>query len=251
MAEPLKPEIRIFSDIKTLSTAAAESVSKKIDKSLDEKDIFSMALSGGETPRLLYRYLGTKYRDRVDWQRVHIFWGDERFVPFNDPESNYRTAEKEFLSRVSIPSENIHPVDIHAKDSEAAAGLYEDLLRGFFPRQQIGKSPSFDLVLLGLGEDGHTASLFPDSDALQEKDRWAVAVKAPPVHKTRDRITLTLEAINSSRDVFFLVAGSSKKDVVARILKKPGAYSRKIPASMVRPQNVLTWFLDRDAALGL
>ena len=208
-----------------------------------ENAIFKIALSGGSTPRLLYECLaGTPYRDRFPWSRVHWFWGDERFVPHDDPLSNYRMAQEALFGRAPVPIANIHPIPTEGIGPDAAALAYERELKAFYGAERLDAArPLFDVALLGLGEDGHTASLFPGSAVLGERDRWVAAVIGA---KAEPRITLTYPAIESSRRVAFLVAGSGKREIFAA-LRRGGS---GLPAACVYPTGELTWFLDREAA---
>jgi 6-phosphogluconolactonase len=204
---------------------------------------FAVSLSGGSTPRRLYELLSTpQIASRFPWSRVHWFWGDERFVPHDHPDSNFGMARDAFLSRVSIPAANVHPVPTEGLSPENAAAVYEATLKRFYGAETLGSGPPlFDVTLLGIGEDGHTASLFPDQSALQETQRWVVAViRAMP----QPRITLTYPALDSSRDVAFVVVGRGKREVVARAQ----AGDRTIPAGLVHPVGRLHWFTDRAAA---
>ena len=204
---------------------------------------FAVCLSGGSTPRRLYECLATPpIASRFPWSRVHWFWGDERFVPHDHPDSNYRMARDAFLSRVPVPDDNIHAVPTEGLSPEQAAAAYETTLKRFYGADTLAPDrPLFDVTLLGIGEDGHTASLFPGQPALQETRRWVVAVIGA---KSEPRITLTYPALDSSRDVAFVVTGKEKRDAVARAQ----AGDRAIPAAGVRPVGRLHWFTDRAAA---
>jgi 6-phosphogluconolactonase len=206
---------------------------------------FAVCLSGGSTPRQLYERLAMPaIASRFPWRRAHWFWGDERFVPHDDPDSNYRMARDAFLSRVPIPDGNIHAIPTEGLSPEQAAAAYETILKRFYGADMLAPDrPLFDVTLLGIGDNGHTASLFPGQPALQETKRWAVAVVGA---KSEPRITLTYKALDSSRDVAFLATGEGKRDVVARAR----AGDRTIPAAMVRPVGHLHWFTDRAAASG-
>src|SRR5580704_1342051 len=204
---------------------------------------FSVCLSGGSTPRRLYERLAMPaIASHFPWFRVHWFWGDERFVPHDHPDSNYRMVRDALLSRVPIPSDNIHAIPTEGLSPEQAAATYEATLKGFYGTDVLAPNrPLFDITLLGIGENGHTASLFPGQPALQEKRRWAVAVLGAGA---QPRITLTYPALDSSRDVAFLATGAGKPDVVARAR----AGDRSIPAALVCPIGRLHWFADRAAA---
>ena len=207
--------------------------------------VFAVCLSGGSTPRRLYECLAApEIAPRFPWNRAHWFWGDERFVPHNDRDSNYRMARDAFLSRVPVPEENIHAVTTEGFSPDQAASAYETTLKRFYGADALAPGrPLFDVTLLGIGEDGHTASLFPGQPTLQETRRWAVAVIGA---KAEARITLTYPVLDSSREVAFLVTGKEKRGVVSRVQ----AGDRMLPASAVRPIGRLHWFTDRAAAPG-
>jgi 6-phosphogluconolactonase len=204
---------------------------------------FAVCLSGGSTPRRLYQLLGEgEIASRFPWNRVHWFWGDERFVPPEHPDSNYGMAYAALLSRVAVPTRNIHPIRTGALAPEQAAAAYEATLKQFYGADTVtADRPLFDATLLGIGEDGHTASLFPGQPALDEVRHWVVAVTGA---KSEPRITLTYPVLDSSRDVAFLVAGAKKRDV----LRRARAADRALPAARVRPAGRLHWFADREAA---
>jgi 6-phosphogluconolactonase len=212
---------------------------------LAREGAFAISLSGGSTPRRLYESLAApEIASRFPWSRAHWFWGDERFVPHNHPDSNYRMARDAFLSRVPVPDGNIHAVPTEGLSPDQAATAYEMTLRRFYGADELAPDrPLFDVTLLGIGEDGHTASLFAGQPTLQEMRRWAVAVVGA---KAEPRITLTYPALDSSRDLAFMATGREKRGVVARA--QTG--DRAIPAAMVRPVGRLHWFTDRAASPG-
>jgi 6-phosphogluconolactonase len=231
---------RIFENAEALAHGVAEwlcGLAHASDRS------FAVCLSGGSTPRRLYECLAKpEVASRLPWRRVHWFWGDERFVPHDHPDSDYRMARDAFLSRVPVPHDNIHAVPTEALSPEQSAIAYETTLKRFYGSDQIASDrPLFDVTLLGIGDDGHTASLFPGQAALREMQRWAVAVIGA---KSEPRITLTYPALDSSRDVAFVATGREKRDPVARAQ----AGDRAIPAAGVRPVGRLHWFTDRAAA---
>ena len=202
-----------------------------------------MSLAGGSTPRRLYELLATPdIAQRFPWTRTHWFWGDERFVPHDHPDSNYAMARDAFLSRVRVPDANIHAVPTEGLSPDEAAAAYEMTLKRFYGADTLApERPLFDVTLLGLGDNGHTASLFPGQPALREQRRWVVAVTGAG---TETRITLTYPAINSSREVAFVVTGRAKRSVVARVQ----AGDPTLPAALVRPVGQLHWFTDRAAS---
>jgi 6-phosphogluconolactonase len=205
-----------------------------------------VAISGGSTPRRLYELLGVApYRDQVDWQKVHFFWVDERCVPKEDEASNFKIAFDRLLSKVPIPNENIHRIKSE-EDPEKAARDYEGDMKKFFGASGL---PVFDLVLLGMGEDGHTASLFPGSKSLQERARLAVPVYLGGSYG--NRITLTLPVLDNAAQILFLVAGSSKATVLSEILSD-GKRKGEFPAERIRPvKGRVIWLIDREAAQGV
>lgn len=204
---------------------------------------FAVCLSGGHTPRRLYELLADPpYCGRFPWPRTHWFWGDERFVPHDDARSNYRMARQALLSRAPIPPENIHPIPTEGLDPNAAAAAYEAALRSFYGAERLDPArPLFDVNLLGLGGDGHTASLFPGNATLNEREKWVCAVIGA---KPEARITLTYPTLESSRQVAFLVAGSEKRAILRRL--RSG--DRSLPAARVNPSGTLRIFADAAAA---
>jgi 6-phosphogluconolactonase len=234
-------ESRTFANAETLARDVAEWLCSLAQAS---ERVFAVCLSGGSTPRRLYERLADPpLVSRFPWSRTHWFWGDERFVPHDDRDSNYRMARDAFLSRVPVSDDNIHAVPTEGVSPEQAATAYERTLQRFYGADTLAPDrPLFDVTLLGIGEDGHTASLFPDQPALQETRRWAVAVIGA---KAEARITLTYPVLDSSRDVAFVVTGQEKRQVVARAQ----AGDRTIPAAAVRPVGRLHWFMDRTAAV--
>lgn len=240
MMDDKSAEIRIFEDAEALAHDVAEWLCGLAQAS---DHPFAVCLSGGSTPRRLYGCLAApSIASRFPWGRAHWFWGDERFVPHDDRDSNYRMAHDAFLSRAPIPEHNIHAVPTEGLSPEQAAVTYETTLKCFYGAEVIVPDrPLFDVTLLGIGEDGHTASLFPGQSALQEMRRWAVAVIGA---KSEPRITLTYPVLDSSRDVAFLAAGAGKRNVVARAQ----AGDSTLPAAAIRPVGRLHWFTDRAAA---
>ena len=242
MAEPVKRRVSVFRNRKELSRSAADTLVEMVFQTLKEKDHFSFVLSGGTTPQIFYQMLAGEYRDRIPWDHIHLYWGDERYVPQRDPASNFRLFHEAVLQFVHVPLGNIHPMPTHRSDPRKAADDYEAYMRTQFS----GEWPRFDAVLLGMGTDGHTASLFPGSTALDEKRRWVVATEVPAQPSTR--LTLTLRAINAARHVCFLISGGEKSEVLQQILTGP-ADAAKYPASGVQPdRGDLVWCVDQAAA---
>ena len=230
---------------KKLNRQAAAQFTALAEDAIGRSGQFAAALSGGSTPKGLYSLLAEpEYRERVNWERVHFFWGDERCVPPDHPDSNYRMAREALLDKIQTRPENIHPMRGELEPDKAAEA-YEAELRGFFG-QAPGAWPRFDLILLGLGEDGHTASLFPGSTALGESSRL---VSAPYVEKLHShRLTLTLPVINAAAHATFLVSGASKAGIVKDILATDSG-SSNYPAAKVRlAGGRLTWLIVADAA---
>lgn len=209
---------------------------------LAKDGIFAVALSGGSTPRKLYETLaGPDFRDDFPWPRVQWFWGDERFVPPEDSMSNYRMAWETMLSRVPVSPSRIHAIATEGVTPDGAALRYERELRSFYGAQSLDPArPLFDLVLLGLGTDGHTASLFPGSAALAECERWAAATELG----SQARITLTYPALQSSAHAVFMVTGADKRDILAKLRRGDAA----LPAARLRPIGELHYFVDAAAA---
>jgi len=232
--------IKIFNDIYKLSRAAAEQFVTLTQFAIAERGRFSVALSGGGTPESLYALLATEaYANRVEWSKVHVFWGDERCVPPTHTESNYRMAKYALLDRVRFPEGNIHRVKGELTPQKAA-DLYDQELHSFF-----GDTPRFDLIFLGMGDDGHTASLFPGTEGLQETKHWAVPVHAE--HLNSWRITLTLPVINQAAHITFLVTGEKKAKRVHEIFE--GTPESLLPVQQVNPvDGQLVWLLDSEAA---
>jgi 6-phosphogluconolactonase len=235
-------DVRIFPDLETASRECARAIVQAITARTTGGDRFTLALAGGETPRALYRILATEHRTAVSWGQVHLFWGDERYVPPDDPRSNYRLVRDTLLGAVPIPPDNVHPMPTDFPDPRDAAQAYERDLRTHFPPPW----PRLDLILLGLGSDGHTASLFPGSAALHEQERWVVDVRAPVGPPSR--LTLTLPVLNHAASIFFLAAGAEKADALRRALI--GSHDPlACPAAAVRPvAGGPVWWVDEMAA---
>ena len=239
----MKMDTRIFQDADALSRAALTELLRIMDDAVKERGRFAIALAGGHTPAKLYQiWAQGESRTRTPWDKVHLFWGDERYVPHTDPASNYRMATENLISQVPIPSANVHPIPTDLPEPEKAARAYESDLRAFFS----GGTPAFDLQLLGLGVEGHTASIFPGSPALKEKERWVMAVEAPA--KPPRRVTLTLPVLNSGRNTFFLVTGQDKREIIAALRGEADPSASPYPAARTQPTGPVLWFLDKAAA---
>lgn len=237
--------IDVFDDPAAMAHAAAALFARHARQAVHARGRFAVALSGGHTPTHTYELLSREpYRDQIPWNAVHVFWGDERCVPADDPRSNQRMARRALLDHVPIPPENIHPIDGNLPPEDAAQE-YESELREF-AQQNVG---FLDLALLGLGTDGHTASLFPGDSALNASQRWACAVASTPTRLAR--VTLTLLPLNHARQIVFLVSGSSKADILRRIIEEP-ANNKSLPALHIQPTSgEALWLVDREAAADL
>jgi 6-phosphogluconolactonase len=222
-----------------LAQRAAELVTSILERSTGD---VAVALSGGSTPKRLYEILAAEpFRSRLPWQRVHLFWGDERFVPPDDPDSNYRMTRLAMLDHVSVPADHVHPVPTTGTTPQAAADRFQQSLRDFYGADALVPDKKlFKIVLLGMGDDGHTASLFPGVAALEERVRWTAAIIGA---KPEPRISLTLPALDSAEHVIFLVTGAKKRDALARL-----AAGENLPAGRVRTDGTIHWLLDREAA---
>ena len=236
---PSEARWEVLADLETLSRRVADWM---LEVALKTDGTFRVALSGGSTPRRLYELLGgPPYRDTFPWSRTHWFWGDDRFVPHDDPLSNYRMAREALLSRAPIPAGNIHPVPTEGLTAEESASAYERELKSFYGAERLDPArPLFDVNLLGIGPDGHTASLFPGTKVLAERDRWVAAVIGA---KPEPRITLTYPALESSRNAVFVIAGTEKRDALAGLRRGDDA----LPAAHVHPTGTLWIFADAAA----
>ncbi|RMG55048.1 MAG: 6-phosphogluconolactonase [Acidobacteria bacterium] len=241
MDDSVSWEVRCYPDRSILTRRAAEEIAHRMRRAIALKGRCAVALAGGHTPRPVYHRLAEEHGHRLPWDRIHLFWGDERYVPPDDPQSNYGMVRQTLLDRISLPEENVHPMPTHISPPEEAARAYEQTLRSFFG----DAGPTFDLVLLGVGADGHTASLFPGSPALRERARWVVVTEAPV--EPRRRLSLTLPAINAADQVMFLVSGEEKRPVMRALLDEPQRARTLYPAAMVRPRGSVAWFVDRAA----
>ncbi len=243
---PFGAQVRVCPTPDDVARAAAAALADLAREVASHAGRFTLALSGGETPRRLYRVLAEDYADALPWAKMHLFWGDDRFVPPDDPASNVRMAREALLAHVPLPETNVHPMPVFFRDPAAAAADYEATLKSYWRAPW----PRFDLMLQGLGADGHTASLFPHSPVLAEQRRWVVSVVAenatPP-----QRLTVTLPVINNARRVVFIVTGAAKARVVRDVLSG-AADVQSHPAAGVAPVNgEVVWWLDEAAAASL
>ena len=232
----------VYADIRSMSEAAARLFTVEARRAAEAQGRFAVLLAGGSTPRAAYELLARQpLCDLVPWESVHLFWGDERYVPPDDPANNARMARQAFIDNVSVPASQVHPIPYRSSPRESAAE-YEDLLRALFTTGP----PRFDLVFLGLGANGHTASIFPGTAAVEERMRWVMEVYV--AEEDLYRITLTPPVINRAALVAFIVAGEGKAPILRETLegeRKP----RLIPAQMIGPANgALIWLVDREAA---
>jgi 6-phosphogluconolactonase len=234
--------IRIYSDLHELSSAVAELFRSLAGTAVSERGGFTTALSGGSTPRELYALLAKKpFCEHIAWERVHLFWADERCVPPSHDDSNFKLVQELLLSRVAIPPENIHRIKGERGAVQAAAD-YERELKAYFGENGY---PLLDLVILGVGADGHTASLFPGSSQVGERNRLVLPVSLG--YRKKDRVTLSLPVLNHSKHVLFLASGTAKQSVIKSILAEGNPDG--LPAGLVRPMSgACMWFLDQDAA---
>lgn len=229
-----------------LARRAAEIVVERGRSAIASRGSFHVVLSGGHTPEETYQYLvGIDQGMALDWARVHLYWGDERLVPHDDADSNYSVAFRSLISQINIPEENVNAVDVSTGTAAEAAQRYEAHLKTLKLLGRMGAYPRFDLILLGIGDDGHTASLFPGHQEALDSADWAVGTSPGALPPPVDRVTLTLPVLCRAADVLFLASGTGKAEVVRRILEdEPPVHSA--PAAGVRPlSGAVTWLLDR------
>jgi 6-phosphogluconolactonase len=240
--------LQTFADPEALCQAAAREFTLRAIEAVTARNRFFVALSGGSTPRRLYRLLSEPpFRDQVEWSRVELFWGDERCVPPDHADSNYRMANEALVERVPIPPANVHRLPAEQSDRDAAAEEYAHTMAATF--DAAGSPPVFDLVLLGMGPDAHTASLFPHTAALAETGRWVAANFVPKLNA--HRLTLTYPVLNRAREVLFLVAGADKAGPLFEVFAGPPDPER-LPSQAVAPvQGQLVWYADAAAVARL
>jgi 6-phosphogluconolactonase len=235
-------EIIVVADAKAIAETAAKRLLSRLKSA---KDRAAVCLTGGSSPEGLYRLLAEEpWRNEVPWDRVHWFMGDDRFVPETDPFSNMGMARRLFLDKAGAPRGNIHAIPTNTNDPEGAANFYQDTLRKFYGAEQLDPArPMFDLVLMGVGPDGHTASLFPQSRALDEKNRWVVGVPKAGMEPLVPRVTLTFPALASTREMLFIVDSAGKREILRRVFS-----GEDLPAARAHADGDLVWLLDRAAA---
>ena len=244
---PATIELRIFADPQALAEAGAELFRRLADEAVQQRGRFMVALSGGSTPRALFGLIASQpYRDQIDWGRVHAFWSDERAVPPDDGQSNYRMAHESLLERVPIPAAQVHRMPAERTPLADAADEYADEIVRVFGS---AGTPRFDLVMLGMGDDGHTASLFPETEGLREQHRLVVPNYVPKLDA--NRMTFTPVLINAAAGVLFLIAGAAKADALHAVLEGPRE-PRRYPAQLVSPADgALHWYVDEAAGAKL
>ncbi len=235
-------EIVVCSDLPALVEAATERIAARL-RAISGRT--AVCLTGGSTPEPVYRRLAeAPFRSAIPWQHIHVFWGDDRFVPAGDPRNNAAMTRRTLLDHVAIPPANIHPIPTEAADQHEAARRYEQELKQFYGSDRLDPArPLFALVLMGLGSDGHTASLFPGAAALAERTRWVVGVDKAGLEPFVPRVTLTFPSLAATREMLFLVSGKGKREVVARVCA--GA---DLPAACAHADGELVWLMDRPAA---
>ncbi len=243
-----KQTVSIRKDADELAAQAAERIIQAAEKAIRERGRFTIALAGGSTPEKTYTLLAQPpYSCRIDWSRSFLFFGDERFVLPEDPHSNYGMAKRTLLGSVPVPAEQVFPVPTDRATAEEAAAAYEGTLAAAFGAPDR-KQPRFDLILLGLGDDGHTASLFPHAPSLTVNDRWVVASPPGTLPPPVDRITLTYAVLNAARQVLFLVSGKKKAPVLQEVLEGHPSLEER-PAAGVHPSDgTVEWLVDEAAA---
>jgi 6-phosphogluconolactonase len=236
--EAMSRKIEVLPDQTALIARSLELILSKVDAAIKERDRFTIALAGGSTPKPLYEAIA---KQNLPWDKVHVFWGDERYVMPDHADSNERMAREAWLNKVNIPSVNIHPIPTQEGNPEASAAKYEQELLAFF-QAQSGTFPAMDVNLLGMGDDGHTASLFPHTEALKVTDKLITVGNKDG----NPRITFTYPFVNAARCVMFVVAGANKRPALAQVFA-PAADDSVYPSRLIQPQGELWWLLDEKA----
>jgi 6-phosphogluconolactonase len=242
----LTSTICICADAEKLAQRSAEHIAAAARETVGERGLFTLCLSGGDTPVATYTRLA-EAGDAIPWERVHVFWGDERCIPLERPDNHFTMASRLLLSRVPIPAANIHRARGEAADPTAAAAAYEEQLRSFFKPPE-GELPRFDLVLLGMGHDGHVASIFPGSPGWKERERWTVDHHVIKNSERVRRLTLTMPVLTAAREVMFIVSGDQKAQMLASVLEGEA----DVPAREMNEQATeVRWMVDREASRAL
>lgn len=235
----MKMERRVFADIEALSRGALDEVFRGANEAVGQRGRCAISLSGGHTPEKMFAlWSQPAYRNEFPWDRVHFFWGDERYVPHTDALSNFGKAQALLFAHVKA---NVHPMPTDFAEPQDAALAYAAEMRKFFGTEP----PAFDVQLLGIGGEGHTASLFPGNPALEEEEAWVLPVTVPATPPRR--LTMTYPVINQARNTYFLVAGASKREILTAIAKETNPRASQYPAARVQPTGSLVWLLDREA----
>jgi 6-phosphogluconolactonase len=234
----MKTNVEILTSQQDLLDRALLIIMNKLEAAIEQKGQFTIALAGGGTPKPLYEAIA---RQSLAWDKIHVFWGDERYVPADRPDSNQKMARLAWLDRIPIPAGNIHAMPTNSNDPQIDAEKYETEIKQFFQIKN-GEMPIFDVVLLGIGDDGHTASLFPHTQALHVRDRIVTVGNKDG----QPRITLTIPALNSANCIIFLVAGANKQPALEQILASEGD-ELQYPSRSIQPQGEMWWLLDREA----
>lgn len=251
-------ELHLAKDINDLSTQAADFIVQHINNTLERQPLFTIALSGGSTPKALHELLASnEYKNKINWSKVHVFWGDERFVPFDDARNNAKMAYETLLDKVPVLKEHIHVMQTENITPDASAEAYEKILHDYFPLVHTThpndvpvNSPhtTFDLIILGMGDDGHTLSLFPGKPVIHEVDKWVTAFYLD--EQAMYRVTLTHPVANYAACVMFLVNGFGKAKALKQVLEGP--YNPDVyPSQIIKPKGELHWFVDEAAASAL
>lgn len=242
-------KIYAFPTVDVMNDAVVNAILQKANTAIEQHGAFHLALAGGGTPKSIYELMAREpYHSVFPWDKMHFYFGDERCVPADHADSNYRMAREALLAKVPVPESNVHPVVIDQQDIPASAQRYEDELKNQLPRHETDITAVLDLVLLGIGDDGHTASLFPGTPILNEKEKWVDAVYVEKFSAWR--ISMTYPLINAAANVYVIAAGSGKSEILNAVLagegKQPGG--TQYPVQGIRPAGELIWYLDEAAA---
>jgi len=234
--------IKVFDNVNELSKAAADLILDISNRETEKKGNFSLVFSGGSSPKQTYKNLSQSfYKDKIPWNKTFLFWGDERFVPEDDPQNNFKMTNDILIKKIPVPRNQIFPISTKGKPVNCAL-QYEETIKNFFK----GKTSSFDLIILGLGDNGHTASLFPNTEVLNEKERLVKEVFVKELNMYR--ITLTAPVINKAKNILFIVFGEDKAETISKVIE--GNFdSQNLPAQLIKPDDgTIRWFIDKSAA---